>query len=105
MILSPVPPGLILESLLAVRDEYGGRLGHGRLGPWPTPGELLNPWAPRQLVTQTAVSAPAGSDIGAIEHIVFLMMENRSYDHFFGAYPQGRGFDDHPANSLGARPD
>ena len=24
-----------------------------------------------------------------------LMMENRSYDHYFGAYPKGRGFDDH----------
>jgi len=29
------------------------------------------------------------------------MMENRSYDHYFGAYPRGRGFDDHPAGSLG----
>jgi len=28
-------------------------------------------------------------------------MENRSYDHYFGAYPRGRGFDDHPAGSLG----
>jgi phospholipase C len=54
-----------------------------------------------QLVSQAAATAPAGSDIGAIEHIVFLMMENRSYDHFFGAYPKGRGFDDHPAGSLG----
>jgi hypothetical protein len=41
MIPFPVPPGLLLESLLAVRDEYGGRLGHGRLGPWPTPGTYL----------------------------------------------------------------
>jgi phospholipase C len=30
------------------------------------------------------------------------MMENRSYDHYFGAYPKGRGFDDHPKHSLGA---
>jgi len=29
-------------------------------------------------------------------------MENRSYDHYFGAYPKGRGFDDHPKDSLGA---
>ena len=36
-----------------------------------------------------------------MEHIVFLMMENRSYDHYFGDYPRGRGFDDHPAKSLG----
>ncbi len=29
------------------------------------------------------------------------MMENRSYDHYFGDYPKGRGFNDHPADSLG----
>jgi phospholipase C len=54
-----------------------------------------------RLVTRAAATAPAGSDLGAVEHIVFLMMENRSYDHYFGAYPRGRGFDDHPARSLG----
>ena len=54
-----------------------------------------------QLVSRAAATRAAGSDLGAIEHIVFLMMENRSYDHYFGAYPSGLGFDDHPANSLG----
>jgi phospholipase C len=53
-------------------------------------------------VTRAAEVAPAGSDLGAIEHIVFLMLENRSYDHYFGAYHRGRGFDDHPKHSLGA---
>jgi phospholipase C len=53
------------------------------------------------LVKRAASMAPAGSDLGAVKHIVFLMMENRSYDHYFGAYPAGRGFDDHPAGSLG----
>jgi len=55
-----------------------------------------------RLAAQAAATAPAGSDIGALEHIVFLMMENRSYDHYFGSYWQGRGFDDHPPHSLGA---
>jgi phospholipase C len=45
--------------------------------------------------------APAGGDLGAVDHIVFLMMENRSYDHYFGAYHKGRGFDDHPKHSVG----
>jgi phospholipase C len=44
----------------------------------------------------------AGSDLGAVEHVVFLMHENRSFDHYFGMYPGVRGFDDHPAGSLGA---
>jgi phospholipase C len=54
-----------------------------------------------RLIAQAASTSPHGSDLGAIEHIVFLMMENRSYDHYFGAYPRGRGFDEHPKHSLG----
>jgi phospholipase C len=54
-------------------------------------------------VIREATSTPAaGSDLGAIEHVVFLMKENRSFDHYFGTYPGARGFDDHPANRLGA---
>ena len=45
----------------------------------------------QRLIAQAASIKPAGSDLEAIEHIVFLMMENRSYDHYFGAYPRGRG--------------
>jgi phospholipase C len=52
-------------------------------------------------VARAASAAAAGSDLGAVEYIVFLMMENRSYDHYFGDYPTGRGFSDHPAGSLG----
>lgn len=45
---------------------------------------------------------PAGSDLGAVEHVVFLMQENRSFDHYFGSYKGVRGFDDHPRGNLGA---
>ena len=52
--------------------------------------------------TKTAASIPpAGSDLGAVEHVVFLMHENRSFDHYFGTYRGVRGFDDHPSDSLG----
>ncbi len=44
----------------------------------------------------------AGSDLGAIEHVIFFMQENRSFDHYYGAYKGVRGFDDHPHDSLGA---
>ena len=66
-----------------------------------------------RLVGRAASTKAAGSDMGAIDHIVFLMMENRSYDHYFGDYARlsaapdggalarGRGFNDHPAHSLG----
>ncbi len=57
--------------------------------------------APARLIKQATAVNPHGSDLEAVEHIVFLMMENRSYDHYFGSYEKGRGFDDHPAHSLG----
>jgi phospholipase C len=52
-------------------------------------------------VHRAAATPPAGSDLGAVEHVVFLMQENRSFDHYFGTYPGVRGFDDHPAKSNG----
>jgi phospholipase C len=48
-----------------------------------------------------ASTKPAGSDLGAIEHVVFLMQENRSFDHYYGTYGGVRGFDDHPTGKLG----
>jgi phospholipase C len=53
-------------------------------------------------IHRAASTAPAGSDLGAIDHVVFLMQENRSFDHYFGSYPGVRGFDDRPAGGLGA---
>lgn len=44
---------------------------------------------------------PAGSDLGAVEHVVYLMLENRSFDHYFGSYPGVRGFDDHATGTAG----
>ena len=52
-------------------------------------------------VARAAAVAPAGSDLGAIQHVIFLMMENRSFDHYYGTYRGVRGFDDHPPNSPG----
>jgi len=52
-------------------------------------------------VATSAAVAPAGSDLGAVEHVIFLMMENRSFDHYYGTYPGVRGFDDHPVGDLG----
>jgi phospholipase C len=44
----------------------------------------------------------AGSDLGAIEHVIFFMQENRSFDHYYGTYKGVRGFDDHAKGSMGA---
>ncbi len=39
-------------------------------------------------------AALAGGSGGGIEHIVILMQENRSFDHYFGTMPGVRGFND-----------
>ena len=62
------------------------------------------PWASaaEALVREAAATAPAGSGLEAIEHVVIVMQENRSFDHYFGAYPGVRGFDDRSGSGLGA---
>jgi phospholipase C len=50
---------------------------------------------------KAAAIKPAGSDLGAVEHVVFLMHENRSFDHYFGTYKGVRGFDDARARAAG----
>jgi phospholipase C len=42
-----------------------------------------------------ATADPAGcGSLSDIEHFVFVMQENRSFDHYFGALSGVRGFDD-----------
>jgi phospholipase C len=66
-------------------------------------GALLSACSPavQRTITKATVVTPAGSDLGAIEHVVMLMQENRSFDHYFGTYRGVRGFDDHPAGEPG----
>jgi phospholipase C len=68
-------------------------------------GALLVPKALRgavpggRLVRQAASIAPRGRDLGAIEHVVIVVQENRSFDHYFGSYRGVRGFDDRRSGS------
>jgi phospholipase C len=41
-----------------------------------------------------AVSVPARAQLDAIEHVVILIQENRSFDHYFGCLRGVRGFGD-----------
>ncbi len=43
-------------------------------------------------IKKAASVKPASEDLGAIEHVVFLMHENRSFDHYYGTYPGVRGY-------------
>ncbi len=46
-----------------------------------------------QDLAQAAAAVPAaGSDLGAVQHVVFLMHENRSFDHYFGSLGGVDGF-------------
>jgi phospholipase C len=47
-----------------------------------------------ETVRQAASIKPAGRDLDAIQHVVFLMQENRSFDHYFGMLGGVTGFDD-----------
>ncbi|AKU15219.1 phosphocholine-specific phospholipase C [Luteipulveratus mongoliensis] len=46
------------------------------------------------LLEEAAAVAPAGPDLSAVEHVVFFMQENRSFDHYLGALQGVRGFGD-----------
>ncbi|MFP3987731.1 phospholipase C, phosphocholine-specific [Streptomyces sp. E11-3] len=69
-------------------------LGGGALGA-AAAGSLLPP----SLRTALAAPPPTGG-LDAIEHVVILMQENRSFDHYFGALRGVRGFGDRNAIEL-----
>ncbi|WP_327138970.1 phosphocholine-specific phospholipase C [Nocardia sp. NBC_01327] len=58
---------------------------------------------PSSLQRAMAAPVPAGG-LGAIEHVVLLMQENRSFDHYFGSLAGVRGFgDDSPLRLRNGR--
>jgi phospholipase C len=54
---------------------------------------------PLSLQAALAAEPPAGG-LGAIKHVVVLMQENRSFDHYFGTLRGVRGFGDRNAIEL-----
>ena len=56
---------------------------------------------PARLAAAAAIPAPPGGlDLSKIKHVVYVMQENRSFDHYFGTFPGVRGFDDPLAMTL-----
>jgi phospholipase C len=55
---------------------------------------------PPALATALAGDSPRRSSLGDIEHVVLLMQENRSFDHYFGTMAGVRGFNDPDAMTL-----
>jgi phospholipase C len=56
----------------------------------------------RDTVRRALQTKAAGSDIGAVEHVVFLMQENRSFDHYFGTMAGVDGYGATAAENSGA---
>lgn len=55
---------------------------------------------PMSIQKAMAISADPGSTFYDAEHVVFLMQENRSFDHMFGSMRGVRGFNDPRAKTL-----
>lgn len=55
---------------------------------------------PESIQRALAIEAPLGSTYKDAEHIVFLMQENRSFDHCYGTLKGVRGFNDPRALKL-----
>ena len=67
-----------------------------------TAGALAVPGA---LVERALSVEAAGGSLQDIKHVVILMQENRSFDHYFGTMSGVRGFQDRfPYSSFGAKP-
>ena len=84
------------RSILERRQFLGGAFALGL-------GALIGAGCGKGSTIARATSTPsAGSDLGAVEHVVFLMQENRSFDHYFGSYKGVLGFGDHRTAALKA---
>lgn len=73
-------------------------LGGGAIGA-ATAGSLLPPSLRAAMAAQPAHPAGAGG-LRDIRHVVILMQENRSFDHYFGTLRGVRGFGDRNAIEL-----
>lgn len=70
--------------------------GAGKLAAAAAAWRLMPPNVQRMLAQQP----PAKSALRDIKHVVMLMQENRSFDHYFGTLAGVRGFDDAGALRL-----
>src|SRR5690348_575607 len=55
---------------------------------------------PRATAQEALPLEPVASRLSDIDHIIVLMKENRSFDHYFGTLAGVRGFDDAAALPL-----
>ena len=88
---SSIPAGVSRRTLLA--------MGVAAIAAGVVAGSAFGPGATAS-AARAAMKAGPGSRTGTlkdVKHVVVLMQENRSFDHYFGALPGVRGFDDKQA--------
>ena len=61
------------------------------------PGPSPDPQTPS---TTQASTEPPAVGIEAIDHFIFIVQENRSFDHYFGTYPGAKGLPRRPDGSF-----
>jgi len=88
----PNPDSRITRAALTRR-----RLLKGAAGIASAAAAALMPPNVRRMLAQ---QQPRSSSLGEIKHVVILMQENRSFDHYFGTLAGVRGFDDPDALKL-----
>src|SRR5580698_7866187 len=86
----PLPP----RSMKLTRRQLLGAAG--RLATVAAASGMMPPNVRRML----AQSANGIGSLRDVKHVVLLMQENRSFDHYFGTMPGVRGFDDPAALQL-----
>jgi len=82
-----------MERTFTRRQVLGTALAAGAAA-----GVAASPLDPLLHHALDAAPAPAATGPGRltdVEHVVILIQENRSFDHYFGTYPGVRGFGDH----------
>jgi phospholipase C len=88
MRLSSAAAVILLGGVFGLRAGLGCGSTHATppdAGPDSDPDVIAKPDAP-----EAGPDAPPR--VGKIEHIVFVMQENRSFDHYFGMFPGADGF-------------
>jgi phospholipase C len=78
---TPTRRAVVLGGALGAAGVLAARLGR------PTAAQA-------RLVDDALATSPAGASLSDIEHVVILMQENRSFDHYFGTMSGVRGFSD-----------
>jgi phospholipase C len=87
--------------MVAGAAAAAGAVGASRIRPGATAGAPTGEQA--RLLDKLTASAASNASLSDVKHIVILMQENRSFDHYFGTLSGTRGFSDPkvPRNANG----